>query len=169
MTIEYRPLQGFTISGKELNWGDDREVVRKKVAMQYEADNNIIDVSIAYNGDHANDIHVKRDLYNYWEKDLSFHLNYDLKEQLESVEIHCCEAVIIKGMRLGFGEDVANVRRQLSALTAEEHETAPGEFLFPGLKATISSDEAMGGDGNGLSYFYAASNIDHLVEDLTAD
>jgi len=36
--------------------------------------------------------------------------------------------------------------------------------LFEKLKITIADSDAMSGDGKGLSYFYGASDITHIVE-----
>lgn len=164
MTIEYRPTQGFIINGKELNWGDDRPSTRRRLEIKYEEDDRLIDLSNFFSGDESQNINVKRDVYGSADSAFNFHINYDEHHCLESIEIHKCPEVILKNVTLRFGEDLMAVMQSISAVDNNATETDNGEILYPELKMVIASSDSMGGDGNGLSYFYAANSIDHLLE-----
>ena len=159
MTIEYRPTQGFTINGKALNWGDDRPAVRKRLGIKYEEDDRLIDLSNFFNGDQSQNINVKRDLYGNATSAFSFHINYDQHHRLESIEIHKCAEVILKHVTLKFGEDLMTAMQSISTVDSNATETDNGEILYPELKMVVASSDSMGGDGNGLSYFYAAKDF----------
>jgi hypothetical protein len=164
VTIEFQTTNGITIDGHELCWGDDREVVRKTLNLPYVAKDHVVDVSIAYGGDKSRNIIVKRDLFGDLKKDFSFHLNYDKDQLLESAEIYKCEVLLVNSLQMPFGEDISKARQILLQGTTNEMELGPGEFLYPDLKITISTSNAMGGEGPVLSYFYTASTIDHLLD-----
>jgi hypothetical protein len=164
MTIEYRPNAGLTINGKDLNWGHHRLEVRKQVNIKYSEDNSVIDLSSFNNGDPSENIDVKRDVYGSAENAFFFHLNYDTHEQLESVEIHKADSIIIGPMTLSFAEDITAIAAKLSQLDKTMMEIDSGEYLFPEMKITIASNEAMEGDGTELGYFYAGSNIEPFLE-----
>ena len=61
-------------------------------------------------------------------------------------------------------KDIQDYLNLLNSLGEHYIETDEGGFLFKKIKITIASSKSKGGKGNGLSYFYAAKNIDHLVD-----
>lgn len=164
MTLEYRPTAGLTVNGKELNWGDDRQTIRKKLGIKYSEDDNVIDLASFTGGDPSQNLDVKRDIYGNMENPFFFHLNYDTEQKLESVEIHKCETIGVGKIVLPFGQDIDQIQTELFKLDPKGGQLDSGEFLFPQIKVTVASSEAMGGDGSGLSYFYAANSIEHLLE-----
>ena len=164
MTLAYRPTTGLIINGKELNWGDDREAIRKKLAIKYTEDDRVIDLATFTGGDPSQDIQVKRDVYGNIEAQFSFHLNYDVTHKLESIEIHRCNSVQIEMLTLVFNTDIDEIQKLLQKIDPSVNELDSGEFFFPNIKVVIASHDVMGGDGSGFTYFYASNNVDHLFE-----
>lgn len=164
MTLEYRPTAGLTINGKELNWGDDRQSTRKKLGIKYTEDDRLIDLASLSGGDLSQNIDVKRDIYGSPDNLFFFHLNYDAENKLESVEIHKCENVLLEAITLEFGRDINFIQNALLNLDTTGGVIDSGEFLFPQIKVVVASDDTMGGEGSGFAYFYAANNIQHLLE-----
>jgi hypothetical protein len=164
MTLEYRPISGLTINGKELNWGDDRQTTRKKLGIKYTEDDRVIDLASLSGVDPSQNIDVKRDIYGAMENLFFFHLNYDIAQKLESVEIHKCEAIQVENMVLQFGLDIDDIQKELLKLDPKGGVIESGEFVFPQLKVAIASSEVREDSGSGFSYFYAANSIEHLLE-----
>jgi hypothetical protein len=164
MTLEYRPTAGLTINGKEANWGDDRQTIRKKLGIKFSEDDHVIDIASFTGGDASENLDMKRDLYGNEETLFRFNLNYDAAQKLESIEIHECETVQIGKSTLQFGRDINEIQKALLKFDSTGGDLESGEILFPQIKVVVASSEVMGGEGNGLSYFYAASSIDHLIE-----
>lgn len=164
MKLEYRPIAGLTINGKELNWGDDRQEIRKQLAIKYSEDDRIIDLASLSGGDVSQNIDVKRDIYGNTDNPFFFFLNYDVNQKLESIEVHKCESVQVQKLVLTFGLSIDEIQRQLLNLDSTANELDSGEFFFPKIKVVVASHEVMGGDGSDFAYFYAANNIDHFFE-----
>jgi hypothetical protein len=164
MTLEYRPTTGLIINGKELNWGDDRQFIRKTLAIKYSDDDRVIDLASFTGGDTSQDIQVKRDIYGNFDAQFSFHLNYDVTHKLESIEIHRFQSVQVETLTLVFNTDIDEIQRQLQEIDPSVNELDSGEFFFPNIKVVVASQDVMGGDGSGFTYFYASNNVDHLFE-----
>ena len=65
MKIEYLPNLGFLFNSKNIEWGNDRDSVRKKLGNKYKVDDRIIDLADVYDGDESKNINQKRDLYSF--------------------------------------------------------------------------------------------------------
>ena len=165
MTIDYFPKSGFSINDVSIKWSENREVIREKLNQKHKEDDNIIELSQFFDGDKSQDIHQFRDIYEDY--DLSkgyFFLNYDENGSLFELEIHGGVKITLNGILLEFEMPIEIVLDKLSVFN-EVYEATAGNYLFPNLYMSISTNEAMGGVGKGLSYFYAARDIQHLKED----
>lgn len=110
-------------------------------------------------------IHQKRDLYENLnsDNDMLF-LNYDKDGKLKELEVHSGFDILVNNIRLDFGNEILFFLNQFQKNGLEHFETEKGNYLLPQLKMTIADSESMGGNGTGLSYFYATSDISHLTE-----
>ncbi|UJR16832.1 hypothetical protein I4U23_003731 [Adineta vaga] len=179
MKIVYMPDVGFKINDqyeeRTIKWNDQRKHIRKTVLKEY-----------AYKKDDfkydALDISGKRDIYSTDE--VFFVLNYDVSSNaLKEIEIHHGIDIEVNGVIIKFGDKMATVAEQLGIKPTVLDNG--GTYLFPTLKMTISNSREMGDDNNSESdatdesqdiceetdgadtaYFYASSNIDHLLEDI---
>jgi hypothetical protein len=70
----------------------------------------------------------------------------------------------IGAMSLNFSMDIDKAAGLLDQLSYDKKQLADDEFFYKDLKLTISSSEAMGGDGKELAYFYCSKDITHLLE-----
>ncbi|UTW63729.1 hypothetical protein KFE98_06180 [bacterium SCSIO 12741] len=147
LILSYTPNQGFTLNRNEFQWGEDRTHVHQKLGSPSEKD-NLRDIYEDYNGSE-----------NY------FFLTYNPEGQLKELEVHEGLSVQTNGFELEFGNDLPEIIKHLSRLGFRPQEMEPGHYLFAELKMVLSTDESMGGEGNGLSYFYAAQTITHLIEE----
>ena len=165
MNIEYIIDEGFIINGKKFRWGNDRISLRENLNNQHKEEDYFFENSLFFDGDKSYDLFQKRDIYRdiNSEKNLFF-LNYDREENLESLEVHSGIKILINDVELIFKKDIQDYLNQLNSLGEHYIETDEGGFLFKKIKITIASSKSKGGKGNGLSYFYAAKNIDHLVD-----
>ena len=93
-----------------------------------------------------------------------FFLSYDKQDKLNELEVHWGMNILINKIEMEFGKDIKDYLERLKSAGYEYIELEEGNYLFKGLKITIADSESMGGDGNGLSYFYSGQNIDHFVE-----
>jgi hypothetical protein len=83
---------------------------------------------------------------------------------LSEIEVQWGFKIAIKNIIFLFGENIFEIVAALKKISATSKILREGEYFFIDLKLTISDAESMGGDGNGLSYFYCAKNIDHLLK-----
>jgi hypothetical protein len=161
-TLTYLPNEGVQINSVELKWSTDRELVRQKLPYEYEEKDSVMDMS-QYGG---NVIVQKRDVYkNINGAENFFFLNYDGENRLSEVELHHGFEICISQTRLTFDMLIDDVVERLSSLSHMVVQLAEGEYFYKELKLTIASADAMGGDGEELSYFYCAKNVDHLMEE----
>jgi len=166
MTIIYAFPSGFRINDKFVSWGDDRASIRTRLNQLHKAKDHIVEMAEFFDGDSSHDIEVRKDVYqdilggtNY------FFLMYDQKDALIELEVHWGVPIQIDELQLIFDQDIQGY---LDALSANDHsfrEIEAGNYLFQSLKMVLATDESLGGEGNGLSYFYAAKSIDHLLEE----
>ncbi|MCK8481710.1 hypothetical protein [Psychroserpens algicola] len=165
MNIEYLPNKGFTINSVKIEWNSKRNTVREKLGNKHKEDDNIIDMAQFFDGDESMNIHQKRDVYeNLNSKNNMLFLNYDKDNNLKELEVHSGFSILIDNIRLDFGKDISNFIKQFQKNGIEYSETEKGNYLLPKLKITIADSESMGGEGTGLYYFYATSDISHLME-----
>ena len=166
MKIEAIPNIGIIINGKEFNWGNDRNFLRESLNNLHKEDDNIFEMSDFFDGDTSYDIIQKRDIYeNINSTENYFFLNYDEDEKLESIEIHSGINISINNIDLIFEKDINEYLKLFKSIGENYTEIEEGNFLFQNLKITIANSESMGGDGNGLSYFYSSKSIEHLLEE----
>ncbi len=165
MKIEYLPNLGFSFNSKNIEWGNDRDSVRKKLGNKYKVDDRIIDLSDIYDGDESKNINQKRDLYSFGIfKKGKMVLNYDENNKINEIEIHSGIDISINSINLKFGINISNFINEFKKNKIEFLETEKGNYLFPKLKMVIANSESLGGNGNSLDYFYASSDISHLTE-----
>lgn len=163
--VEYIPNVGFIFNSKQLEWKTSRIDVRKKLNVKFKDDDRTIDVAQFFDGDESMNIHQKRDIYeNLNSKNDMIFLNYDKNDKLTELEVHSGISILIDNIRLEFGNEISDYIKQFQKNGIDYSEIEKGNYLMPKLKITIASSESMGGDGTGLSYFYAASDISHLTE-----
>jgi hypothetical protein len=159
MTLDYLPGIGFKIESKEIKWGQKRELIRQDFGAEFKQDDRKIDNSQFFGGDTSFDISFRRDLYR------DFKTNYDENDCLTELEVHQEIKIIVLGITLTFGKDIHELmeeflRHNYSARVARE-----GEFFFEDLKMVIANSESMGGEGNGLAYFYAGASVSHVLDE----
>lgn len=165
MTIEYIPTSGFIIDSFSFNWSDPRELIREKLNQKHKEDDRVIELAKYFDGDVSQNIHQYRDIYeNYKAAENYFFLSYDENGLLSEVEIHWGISIKVYDQILIFDTPIQIFLDNLSLYDDTTHETEEGNYLLPKLKMSIATSEAMGGNGDGLSYFYAGKNIDHLIE-----
>lgn len=162
MKFEYLPNQGFRINSELFSWGESRSSCRAKLKAQHEEE----DRTLFEDKSSKEQILQKRDIYEDLEGGFNFFfLNYNSNEELHELELNWGVQLQVKEVQLNFEDNLQECKKQLSALDADSVELEKGSILFKNLLLNICNDKAMGGDGNGLSYVYAAANIDHLLEE----
>lgn len=164
MKIKYLPNIGFQIDSEKFDWNKDRFSVRKKLQDRHKVDDKIFEMSKFFGGDKSRDIEQRRDIYQNINKGNNyFFLSYDKDDKLSALEVHWGIEVLVKEILLKFERDLSDYLKEIESTGESYSELEEGNYLFPNLKMTIANSESMGGDGNGLSYFYGALNIDHLI------
>ncbi len=157
LTITYIPNVGVILNKIELNWGTQRELVRKLLNSNYQVQDRFYD-----------DIGIsqKRDVYkNYMGSNNFFFLNYDESNLLIDLEVHDGAEVIVGGVLLSFEKELSVIINDLQIVSPIITKIRDGEYFFRDLHFTVSDQEAMGGEGSTLGYFYCSVNTDHLVEE----
>jgi len=156
MKIEYIPDKGFRLNSNIFNWEDNRASVRQKLNNQHKEDDRIIEMAQFFGGDKSNDIEQRRDIYqNINNTKNYFFLSYDKEDRLNELEIHLGINVQINNVEMEFEKDIQIYIEKLQHIGYEWIELEKGNYLFEKLKMTIADSESIGGDGNGLSYFYS--------------
>lgn len=165
ITLSYQPDKSISIDNILLFWNTDRQIVRQLLNEDFEIADNVIDLSEYRNGDKSQNIIQRRDIYkNYKGQDNFFFLNYDKEDKLRDIEIHQGLQININGENFSFSMNIDKVADLLQNISGDKTQLSEGEYLFKALKLTIASGEAMGGEGNELSYFYCSKDITHLIE-----
>lgn len=166
MKIEYIPNLGFIVNSQKFLWGQERNIIREYLKNQHTEEDKIIEMSEFFDGDTSFDIEQKRDIYHDINAEENyFFLNYDNDGNLEALEIHSGVLILIKDFELVFEKDINNYLKYFNSIGENYLEIEYGNFLFENLKMTIANSESMGGEGNGLSYFYSSNDIEHLKEE----
>lgn len=165
MKITYVPNIGFQLDSENFNWNDGRDSVRHKLRNQHKDDDRVIEMSEFFGGDKSHDIEQRRDIYEdvNGEKNYFF-LSYDEEDKLSELEINGGIEIFIKEIQLIFEKDINTYLEAFKKIGEKYVETEEGNYLFEDLKMTIANSESMGGEGNGLTYFYGARSIEHLIE-----
>jgi hypothetical protein len=158
MIMRYLPDVGFEIGSKTIPWGMGRQLVRNALSMKFRQDDGRLDNSQFFDGDHAYDIVYRRDIYS------DFTTNFNEEDRLTEWEIHQSHTITVSEIALTFGKDTMDFVRALKTIDDQVVEVEPGNFLFTRLKILLASSGAMGGEGSGLDYVYAAKDINHLLD-----
>jgi len=147
------------------HWNDERKSVRQKLRNQHEADDRIIEMAEFFGGDTSHDIEQRRDVYQNINNEKNyFFLSFDKGDKLIELEIHGGLKISINNLKLEFQKDINQYLKEFEKIGEVYSEIEEGSFLFENLKMNIANSESMGGDGNGLGYFYASKSIIHLKE-----
>lgn len=165
MTIEYIPNTGFKMNSILFAWTDARNVIRENLNLKHKADDRIIELAQYWDGDESKNIKQKRDIYeNYGGGNNYFFLNYGEDDKLEAIEFHWGASIMVGSVELNFEQDLDDCVSRLDKIDNDKIELEEGSYLFKNLKITIANSESLGGEGNGLGYFYASRDISHLIE-----
>jgi hypothetical protein len=160
ITLTYQPDEGVFIDDRSFLWGSNRQQVRKLLNNKFEIDDNVIDL-----GDSTQKLIQRRDIYkNYQDQDNFFFLNFDESEQLTEVEVHHGLIINVAGVIIDFSMDIEKAADLLDTISSGTKRFSDGTYFFKDLKLTIASSDAMGGDGNALSYFYCSKDVSHLID-----
>ncbi|HMK26277.1 MAG TPA: hypothetical protein VK483_09630 [Chitinophagaceae bacterium] len=153
-TMTYNPDSGIILNEIDLKWYIEREVARNLLGNSHTPADQTIE---------GTGIHQQRDIYeNYNNQENYFFLNYN-SNRLSEIEIHNGFEITIKKIVLSFDKNISEIISELQTISPEPEDIITGEYFFKELKLSIADAEAMGGDGNHLSYFYCAANTDHLI------
>jgi len=165
LNLIYIPKHGFQIESEKFNWNDDRTSVRKKLQNQHKDDDRVIEMADFFGRDKSHNIEQKRDIYQDINDSTNyFFLSYGKDDKLSELEVHSGIQIRVKNVELKFQTDINESLKELEKSGENYLETEEGNYLFENLKMTIANSESMGGEGNGLSYFYGAKDIEHLIE-----
>jgi hypothetical protein len=165
ITLTYESDKSISFGDILLLWGTDRHKVRQLLNGNFEINDNVIDLSQYNNGDILQNIAQRRDIYrNYKGNENFFFLNFDNEDKLRDIEIHYGLDININGEVINFSMDIDEVAGLLDNISSDKKNLSDGEYFFQSLKLTIASSEAMGGDGNKLSYFYCSKDVTHLTD-----
>lgn len=163
MRLEYIPRVGFVFEGKEVRWRSSRSVVRGNLGGIFEEEDRMVDLSEYFEDGENHTIEQRRDLYHDEEDSYCFYLNYDEEDLLTELEVHSGLAILVNGHEMQFDSDIYRILESMNDSGNRGIELEEGNYLFQDLKMTIASSAATGGDGNGLTYFYGAENVEHLL------
>ncbi|RZJ72020.1 hypothetical protein [Flavobacterium sp.] len=166
MDITYQPNLGFTINEATLAFGMSREAIRKTLKISYEEDNSTFDASEFFEDEDGNfDFSLNRDIYSdLTQEGDSIFITYDKNQAFTELEIHEGIAVAIQDFRLFQDQPIAEILAWFHHQNFTLTEVEPGNYAVTELKISVATHEAMGGDGDGLSYFYASKDISHLID-----
>ena len=165
ITLTYQPDKSVSFGDLLLLWGTDRHQIRQLLNDNFEISDNVIDMSQYNNGDTAQNIIQRRDIYrNFQGHDNFFFVNFDNEDKLRDIEIHHGLDIDINGKVINFSMDIEKVAELLNNISDDKKLLSDGEYLFKDLKLTIASSDAMGGVGNELSYFYCSKDVSHLTD-----
>ena len=165
ITVTYQPDKSVSFGDTVLLWGTDRQQVRRLLNDNFKIADDVIDLSQYNNGDTSKNIIQRRDIYeNYKGQENFFFLNFDSNDKLTEIELHHGFIIGIEDVEIDFSMDVEKVAELLTSISNDKKQPSDGEYLFEKLKLTIASSDAMGGEGNELSYFYCGKDITHLIE-----
>jgi hypothetical protein len=158
--LEYTPDIGIKINSMTINWFTNRETVRNLLGQPSEQQDRVIDL-----GENLK-VESRRDIYkNIYAGDNYIFLNYNTDNALTELEVHWGVDITVKDIKLDFNSNIQENITALAKLTDNFKEIETGNFLFPTLKLTIADHESLGGDGHELGYFYASTDISHLLEE----
>ncbi|HEU5292059.1 MAG TPA: hypothetical protein VFU05_15520 [Cyclobacteriaceae bacterium] len=153
MKIHYLPGVGFSVDDKLVKWGETRDIVRKALSMKFKPNDGVIEVP-------DDKIFYWRDIYD------DFRTNFTEDSRLKELEVHGNVKILVAGVTLVFEKDISEFINELKKLGHRPVETDDGNFFFENLKMVIATSASMGGDGDGLSYFYAGDDVSHIIDEI---
>lgn len=165
ITLTYQPDKSISFGDILLLWGTERRQVRTLLNDKFEIADSVIDLGQYNNADTFKNIIQRRDIYkNYKGQDNFFLFNFDKEDRLRDLEIHHGLDISINGEVINFSMHIEVVAELLNNISGDKKRLSDGEYFFQNLKLTIASCEAMGGDGNELSYFFCGKEVTHLTD-----
>lgn len=171
MDIIYQPNIGVTINNATIAFGMNRDEVRDALKISYEEDNSTFDLGDLNVGDLFEDeddnfdFSQNRDIYaDLANEGDSIFISYDKKQAFAELEIHEGIGVSIQDFRLFQDQPMSEILAWFKSQNFAITEVEPGNYAVAELKISVASHEAMGSEGDGLSYFYASKDISHLID-----
>ncbi|RYZ90882.1 MAG: hypothetical protein EOP06_07395 [Proteobacteria bacterium] len=165
MDIIYQVNLGFSINDVTITWGMPRGKVRELLMKDFKEDNATLDFSeiFAKTEDDDFDFSQRRDIYSGLvnEGDSIFML-YDDEDRLSEFEVHENISVSISDFRLYSGQPLEEILEWADNEEYGLEQSEPGNYIIPELKITFADFNAMGGNDDGLAYFYASADVSHL-------
>ena len=166
ITLTYQPDKSISFGELLLPWGVDRQKIRILLNGNYEINDSVIELNQYNNGETSQNIVQRRDIYkNYLSQDNFFFLNFDENDKLQDIEIHHGLVINIGTIIVSFEMDIEKVADLINGISSSKRKISEGEYLFEDLKLAIASSEAMGGEGNELSYFYCSGQYVKCSDD----
>ena len=160
--LTYFPDVGILLDKIKLDWGITRQKSRQLIDHDFKEDDRTFDFNSKGETDPNKIVHQKRDIYtNLYKGDNLFFLNYDRDNLLCELEVHHGFDILTNNIEFTFNDTLDKIARLLNAISKNIIQNEDGELLLPDLKMSISNSEFMGGEGNTVSYFYCAANIEH--------
>jgi len=166
MFLRYLPTKELIIDNVPLQFGDPRELVRRKLNRGYKEQNLVIPLPDGIPlPDFAKPIIQRRDIYNSLSSTRdNFFLNYDANDLLSDLEVHRCEKIQVFDFVFDFNDDLDFIAKELSKYSPMS-KTGDGEYFFKDLHISMIDEMHMGGEEkNTISYFYCASDVSHLED-----
>lgn len=166
MDIIYTPNLGLTINEATITWNMARAQVRDSLKSSYEEDNQTLDMSEFFDSSEDNfDFSLNRDIYaGLTSEGDSIFLSYNKDDAFTEFEMHENIGILVNDFRIYQDQPIAEIVSWVKSKNYALTEVEPGNFAVAELKISFASHDAMGGDGNGLSYFYASNDISHLID-----
>jgi hypothetical protein len=153
--LRYEIGFGIKIGDHLIEWGTDRDVIRKMLQGTFEVVDHVY-----------NDITSFRDFYsrlNGVEVLLSF--NYGSDQTLVEIEIHKGVRLYIEEIFLEIGMDYFDAHDLVSQVSLVYRDVDEGETIYLELGMCIAAGCVMGSEEDDftLSYVYLAKDISHLL------
>ncbi|MBO9154072.1 hypothetical protein ACFOTA_17770 [Chitinophaga sp. GCM10012297] len=160
MIFKYIPTGTVIIDGIISEFGESRSSIRTRLRGTHREDNQVIQI-----GD-GDSISQRRDIYtDFNSKENYFFLIYNDHDLLTEVEIHHCQGIKIMSAEFDFDNNLDEIAEKLSAFSPVIRQSN-GEIFGRELKVVLMSKAQMGGDDDTLGYFYCASDVSHLDEEV---
>ncbi|RZJ68412.1 MAG: hypothetical protein EOO50_01065 [Flavobacterium sp.] len=166
MDIIYQPNLGLSINDATITWGMNRDQVRELLKVSFEEDNTTFDLSDLFDDEDDDfDFSQNRDIYSgLASAGDSIFLSYDKKNALTEFEMHEGIAVSIHDFRFYQDQPMHEIVTWFRQNNFNITQVEPGNFAVAELKISVASHNAMGGQGDNLSYLYASNDVSHLID-----
>ena len=153
MILECVPLKEIIIDKIRLPFGIPRELVRAKLGVTFEEQNEEIQLENA-----GTPIIHRRDLYNQLQSnDSYFFLHYNENDCLIELEVHHCKKIKLYNLEFNFMDEAELIASELSH-HADLTEEKDGYWHFGDIRVFLMDETQMGEEENGnLGYFCCAA------------